>query len=102
MKNFYLSVFEIKAIRRRLDRRDARRIASVLNRVCKVLRIGAHYDVRYSRSGFSVKCSFDRARQLETGLMSMTKRFMREESTMCNYLFKELSRYVPVFQLQSR
>lgn len=102
MKEFYVSALEAKAIRRRLDRRDARRIASVLNRACKVLRTGTHYDVRHGRSGFSVKCSFDRIRQLETGLMSMTKRFMREESAMCNYLFKELSCYVPVFQLQSR
>lgn len=102
MKDFYVSAFEIKAIRRRLDRRDARRIASVLNRVCKVLRIGAHYDVRHSRSGFCVKCSFDRIRQLETGLMSMTKRFIGEEKSMCAYLFKELNRYVPVSQLQPR
>ena len=96
MIDLKITELEANAIKRKTDRRDAKYILTVLNRVCKENRNGRHYNIRPTLTeGYKVKLSYSKNEARRTGLTSVTYSCFGGEK-LCGKLINELKRYATI------
>lgn len=96
MIDFKITELEAKAIEHKSDRRDAKYILTVLNRVCKENKNGRHYNIRPTLTeGYKLKLSYSKSEARRTGLTSVTYSCLGGEK-LCGRLLSELSKYANI------